>query len=233
MRSAAFLLTLAGCSKLAESSEGVVALELRAPLPAGLEAGDTVRLPLLLQARGLDARGDSVGATIRWRTTDTVRLKLDSVSGVAWTDSSTGSILVQAHTGSIFSDTVRLGLRLRSDTLILSGPDTVRVASTDSASGALAAEVRSLAPPGGVSGTTITYEVYDPAGAQGTVHFAGGGLALRTATDASGGPVVPVTLRRTVGATPPDTVRISIRASRPSGVLVPGSGPAFVVVFGP
>ena len=84
---------------------------------------------------------------------------------------------------------------------------------------------------GGVANTTILYSVVDTASAAGNVHFAGNGLSLRATTGSPGTPSVAVTLRRTAGATAPDSVLVEISAARPSGAVVAGSGQRFTVRF--
>ena len=222
---AALLLVLLGCSNLT-GDNGVVALELRLPSPAIVERNDT----LLLRARALNLSGDSVAAAIVWRTPDTT-LVLDSTGRVTSTLTS-GTGRVQAITGSLRSDLVTLTIRRRSDTLSLTGATADTVPATDSASAALLAAVRSLAPDTvGILNTTILYEVVDSATVQGKLHFAGGALAIRATTGVDGAPAVPVTLRKAPGTTPPGQAQVRVSARRPSGVAVPGSGQVFTVVF--
>src|SRR5690606_33016236 len=71
------LLLVAGCSALPVDGDGVVALEIRTPTPASLRVGEQ----LILRARALNLKGDSVPSLIRWRTADTALITLDSLSG--------------------------------------------------------------------------------------------------------------------------------------------------------
>lgn len=232
MRRPAILLplALAACSDFTSGSRGVVALEIRIAQPAYVEPSDTVRL----RARALDADGDSVGVPVFWRVLDSTLVLADSEAGLVTTTLASGTGRIQARTGSILSDLVVLNLRGPSDTLAVTGSDTVRVLSGDTASAPLAAAVQSFTPPGqGVSNATIVYEVTDTPAALGRVRFQNGGLTLRALTGATGEPVSGVTLRRVPGATQPDSVAVNIRASRPSGVAVRGSGQQFLVRFDP
>ncbi|HXI20618.1 MAG TPA: hypothetical protein VNH46_06010, partial [Gemmatimonadales bacterium] len=111
------LLPLVGCSSLT-GDQGIVALELRVPSPAVVEHLDT----LALRARALNVSGDSVAATIFWRTPDST-LVLDS-TGFVTTDSTSGSGRVQARVGSLVSDLVTLTILPRADTLQLTGPES-------------------------------------------------------------------------------------------------------------
>ncbi len=231
MRRCALLLgVLVGCSDLTSGSSPVVALELRIPQPAYVEPADTLQL----RARALDADGDSVNAPIYWRVLDTTLILVDSATGRVTTALTAGSGRVQARSGPVISELVTLNLRPRSDSLVLTGPDTLQVSSGDTASAPLLAAIQSANPPGqGVANAIIVYEVVDTLAALGRVRFQGGGLRLRALTGATGEPAAPVTLRRVPGTIQPDTVRVRLSASRPSGATVPGSGQQFLVLFAP
>jgi hypothetical protein len=223
---AALVLPLLACSDLSGTGGGVVALELRLPSPAVVEQHDT----LVLSARALNANGDPVTAQIFWRSPDSI-LVVDS-TGLVTTDSSSGSGRIQARTGSLLSDLVLLEIHRRSDTLALQGPTTITVPAADSASAALVAAVQSLTPDtAGISNTRLLYEVVETADATGKLRFQGGGLSLRAATGLTGQPLVPVTLRKVPGTTPPATVTVRVTANRPSGLAVPGSGQVFTISF--
>ena len=224
------LLALVACSSLNEIAGGIVALEVQLPIPAYIEPNDTIQL----RARALDAQGDSVAATITWATPDTT-LTIDSITGQVATTLISGSGRVQARVGSLRSDISgtngTLTIRPSSDTLRLTGTDTLTVLAADTSSAALLAAVESNNPVGGVANTTILFSVVDTASAAGTVHFAGNGLSLRATTGSTGTPAVAVTLRRTSGATAPDSVLVDVSATRPSGAPVAGSGQRFTVRF--
>jgi hypothetical protein len=220
------MIGLAACSDLSGGNNGVVALEVRLPSPAAVEPDDT----LLLKARALDAEGDSVPVPVLWRTLDDSLLTIVDSTGAVTTDKTSGQPRVQAYVGSLGSQILTLTIRPRSDNLVLTVPATITVPAADTASAPLGAAVQSLNPAGGVPGTSILYEVTDPA-ALGTVRFANGLLQFRGATGTDGAPVVPVLLRKVAGATPPGTVLVQVSASRPSGTPVPGSGQQFTILF--
>jgi len=229
-RSGILLLAVVGCSDLTGGFRGVVALEVRIPQPAYVEPDDTLQL----QARALDADGDSVNAPVYWRVLDTTLILADSAAGRVTTALTAGTGRVQARTGAVLSDLVTLNLRGRSDTLVVTGADTLRVPSGDTASAPLRAAIQSATPPGqGVANAVIVYQVEDTLAAAGRVRFQGGGLRLRALTGSTGEPALGVTLRRVPGVAQPDTVRVRISASRPSGAAVPGSGQQFVLLFDP
>ena len=107
-RSGALLaaLLLGGCSQLPAVDNGVVAIELRTPTAVSLHQGDSLQL----QARALDAAGDSVAAAIVWRTLDTALVSLDSSSGQLVALSDTGRARVQAAAGSLSSALIVVSL---------------------------------------------------------------------------------------------------------------------------
>jgi hypothetical protein len=212
------------CSDLTGSG-GVVALELRLPSPASLEPGDTLQL----RARALDANGDSVAATILWVTPDTTITV--TTDGRAATSLTAGTGRVQARTGSLVSPLQTLTIRPHSDTVEVTGPTDVTVDTSAAVSDTLRAAILSFAPAGGVSGAGLIYEVQDSAAVAGLVDLPNGALTLRAATGATGAPITPVTLRRVAGQIQPDSVMVTVRAERPSGAAVPGSGQAFIVRF--
>jgi hypothetical protein len=222
----ALMLPLLGCSDLSGTGGGVVALELRLQTPPVVEQHDT----LVLSARALDANGREVTAEIIWRSPDSI-LSVDS-TGLVTTDSSSGAGRIQARTGSLLSDLVLLEIHRRSDTVALPVQTTITVPASDTASPALVAAVRSLAADTvGISNTRILYEVVETQAATGRLRFPGGQLSLRAATGLTGEPLVPVTLRKVPGTTPPVSVTVRVSATRPSGVAVPGSGQVFTVDF--
>jgi hypothetical protein len=221
-----FVLGALGCSNLTESNGGVVALQLRIPSPAVVEQHDTLQL----FAKALDIRGDSVAARILWQTPDDSLLQIvDDTLGLMTTDTTAGQARVQASVGSLRSDLVVLTLRPRSDTLRLTGVDSITVVAPDSVSDTLGVVIESQNPAGGVAGTSILYELIDPA-AQGQVVLPNGQASYRVQTGVTGGPVSAVTVRR-ITATPPSVVHVRVSATRPSGTEVPGSGQQFVVLF--
>jgi len=222
------LLLLAGCSKLTDSSNGIVAIELRLPVGAAVEPGDTIQL----KAKALNADGDSVAATIYWRTPDSTLVMADS-TGRLTTDSTSGTGRVQARVGHLFSDFATINVHAPSDTLVVVEPDTLIVLEGDTASGPLVAQVQSLNPPEGVINTAIIYVVEDSTNSTiaGKVRLTGGAFSYRAITGFDGGPTIPVLLRRVAGTLQPASVRVTVSAYRPSQVPVPGSGQSFVVLF--
>ena len=218
---------LAACSDLTGGGNGVVALEVRLPSPAAVEPNDT----LILHARALDTKGDSVPVPVLWRTLDDTLLTIVDSTGVVTTDKVSGQPRVQAYVGSLGSQIITLTIRPRSDTLVVTVPTTITVPQGELVSGPLGAAVQSLNPAGGVLGTSILYEVVDSVAARGTIRFANGLLQFRAATASNGAPTVPVLLTKVTDSTPPGTVLVEVSAKRPSNTLVPGSGQRFTILF--
>ncbi len=229
MRRALPLLAAAAlaCSNITDVGNGIVALEVKVPARLEVEVGDTLQL----SARALDRNGDSVAAEITWATPDTTLSVVPAtgrVSGLA-----PGSGRVQATQGTLVSDFLTFTVLGRADSLALPTGNAVIVAPGAASSPALAAQ---LIGPAGVSlaGHRLVYTVIDPPLADATtpsVAFAGGGFADTVNTAADGTPVTQVTLNRVSGVTSPPSATVEVRALRPSGTAIPGSGRAFVVTF--
>lgn len=103
----ALLGIVAACSSLPATGDGIVALELRTPVPLALRRGDS----LTLRARALNQHGDSVAADIRWQTPDTASLRVDSMRGVVTAKLGTGTARVQASVGTLRSSLISITLQ--------------------------------------------------------------------------------------------------------------------------
>ncbi len=113
---AVLLGVVSACSALPTDGDGVVALEIRTQVPVRLEQG----VPMMLQARALNQAGDSIPAVIRWRTSDTASLFLDSLTGIVEGRLASGSAQVQAAVGTLRSDPLTI-------TLLPPPPSSLRV----------------------------------------------------------------------------------------------------------
>jgi len=218
-------LATAGCSNLPEEN-GVAQLEVIHPGP--VEVGQTITL----RARALDARGDSVAATITWTTPDTTVILTPDGQLTGRTGGTTAR--VQAQAGSLASDFVTVTVIPRPDTLVIAGDSVLAVAAGVTASAPLLASLRSFQPAGPLAGRTITYTVTAPVfgdPSQRTVELTGGGLTLAAVTGADGTPSPPVTLDRVAGQTAPDSAIVTVAATTATGAAVPGSGQRFIVRF--
>lgn len=220
-------LAVLGCSSLADSTGGVVALELQLPSPPAVEPGDT----LALIGYALDINGDTVDTPVYWRTLDDTLLTIVDSTGLVTTSRTSGNPRVQARVGTLVSQVVTLTIRPRSDTLRLTVADTITVPAGDTLSDTLGAVVESRDPAGGVSGTSILYTVVDPVAAQGKVRFVNGLLTYRAPTSTTGAPATAVVLYKVTNPIPPMTVQVVVSAARPSETPVPGSGQQFTILF--
>jgi hypothetical protein len=220
-------LALGGCSGLTEEG-GVAGLEIFVPRPAEIEVGQTITL----MARALDGSGNDVDAPIVWRTPDTTLIVTTDGQITGRTGASTGR--VQAQAGALASDFVTFTVRPRPDTLVLSPDSVLTVAPDASASPALVATLRSLAPDQPVTGGTIVYTVTSPVFADlagRTIELNGGVLTLAATTGSDGTPATPVVLARIAGQTAPAVAFVTVSAATATGAPVPGSGQRFRVEF--
>ena len=225
---------LASCSDIPTSGSDIIALEVRPPVPAQVEVGDTLQL----SARALDRNGDSIAAPLRWRTADPVNVAVESLTGrvTGLVAGTTGR--VQVTDGSLASDLLTLSVVARADTVVVPA-DTVVVTAAASVSPPLPATVlarNAAAPSGfsGVSGRSVIFAIADPVFADvaaRTVEITGDGIVDTTTSGTDGSPATPVTLSRIAGRTAPSHVLVEVRVFRRSGALVPGSGQRFVVRF--
>ena len=229
-----FAILLASCSDIPTSGSDVIALEVRPPLPAQVEVGDTIQL----SARALDRNGDSVAAALRWRTADPLNVAIDSLTGRVTGLLAGSSGRVQVTDGSLASDLITLTVVGRADTVLVPA-DTVVVAAAATVSPPLSALVvirDAAAPTGftGVSGRSMIFTIVEPLFGDvtaRTVEITGDGIADTVVTGSDGAPATPVTLSRVAGRTAPAHVLVEVRVLRRSGAAVPGSGQRFVVRF--
>ena len=98
--------SVAACSALPVTGDGIVALEIRTKPPVTIRLGAS----LTLRARALNLQGDSVSADIRWLTADTAAVALDSITGVVVARVASGTARVQAHVGTLRSDLLTIAL---------------------------------------------------------------------------------------------------------------------------
>jgi Big-like domain-containing protein len=211
-----------GCSGLTEGEAGVVALEVRVPAPSVLEIGEILQL----SARPLDKNGDSVAATVIWRTPDTTAT-VDSTTGVV-TGVAPGTARVQASVGSLTSDLVSLTVLARADTLAIEGDSIFTVTGDTLASPPLVVSLQSFTS-GALSDRPVIYEITTPT--PDTAVTLTGGVLSDTVQTASDGTITSEILTLNPSKTRPDSTIIEVRANRTHGAPVPGSGQRFIVRF--
>ena len=230
----ALMTVLSACSDVTAGEGGVVALEVRPPVPPQVEVGDTIQL----SARGLDRNGDSIAAAISWRTADPANVFIDAATGRV-TGLTAGTVgRVQAVETTLASDLILL--------TVVAGADTVEVPEApivvDAAAGVSAplvarvAAVSDTAVSGfaGVPNRALIYTIVDPVFADPaarTVELTGFGVTATVQSGPDGLPIAPITVSRIAGQPTPATVLVEVRVERRSGALVPGSGQRFTVTF--
>lgn len=214
-------LAAAACSSLGESGTPV-AIETITPSPPNVDIGDTI----ILRARLLDQRGDSVAGPIRWRTPDTT-LAIDSLTG-ALTGLLSGSGKVQAISGTLVGPFVTFTVRPAADTVIITAPaDSIFVLTADTASVNLPAKVADSVGTG-LAGRILSFAIVAPSPVGALLTGDVTGDTVSTGGDGTASPTVRV---RKVGVAPGDSVIVQVEARRPSGKVVPGSGQKVRVFF--
>ena len=201
---------LAGCSSLGEGN-GAVAIEVLVPVPPAVEIGDTITL----RARLLNADGDSIAGTIRWRTPDTT-VGVDSVSGRFWGVSGTSG-KVQAVSGSLVGPLTTYSVRPFADTVdIPAAAESLFVALADTASALLAPKVLGPAAQP-VADARLIFTIIFPA--DSSALLSGNVKADTVLSGGDGTPATPLRVRPS-GATRPDSAIVKVEARRPSGAAV-------------
>jgi hypothetical protein len=215
-----------GCSNITDVGNGVVALEVKVPSRLELEVGDTIQL----SARALDRAGDSVAAEIGWSTPDAT-VSVDPATGRA-TGLAPGTGRIQATQGTLISDFLTFTILGRADSLAVA-PGAVIVAPGVSSSAPLVAQLLGAAGSS-LAGHRLIYTVTDPPlgdAAAPAIRFSNGAIVDTVLTAADGTPSSPVTLDRVTGLTAPPQAAVQVRALRPSGAAVAGSGQTIAVIF--
>lgn len=223
----ALLAAVLGCSGLPEAESGVVSIEVRVPGPDTVEVGESIQL----SARPLDKNGDSVGTPVSWVSADPTAT-IDASSGVL-TGVSPGTARVQATDAGLSSELITFAVIPPADTLVLPGDSIFTVAAGVSDSPPLTTRLDSFNPPGALPSRGVIYAITspDPATVPPAVLLPGGVAAdtILTGADGTAGPVLSVV----AGATPPDTVIVTVSAVRTRGAVVPGSGQRFIILYPP
>ncbi len=226
---AALLAGAVACSELTATADGVTTLLLEIPLPAEVEAGQT----LPLRGWPINGSGDTLDLPVIWRALDTT-ITVDSVLGRLTGRTAGGTGRIVARTGTLYSEIVTFRVLPRADTLAREGPADLTVAPGEPASPELAVRLLAGTPPAAVAGRRVVFTIVHPVfavPAERTVQFTGGALLRVATTGSTGGPAQAVTVSPVTGATPPDSAVVEVAAWRPGGAAIPGSGQRFVVRF--
>jgi len=223
----ALLAAALGCSGLPEAESGVVGIEVTVPGPDTVEVGESIQL----SARPLDKNGDSVGTPVAWVSADPAAT-IDASSGVL-TGVSPGTARVQATNAGLSSQLITFAVVPPADTLVLPGDSIFTVTAGVTESPPLTTRLDSFHPAGALPTRPVIYAITspDPASAPPAVLLPGG-VAADTILIGADGTAAPI-LSVVTGATPPDTVIVTVSAVRTRGAVVPGSGQRFIVLFPP
>ena len=217
------MLMVLGCSGLDEGEAGVVGLEITNPTTTEIEVGQS----LALTARALDKNGETIAAEITWRAPDPT-LTVDPATGVI-TGVSPGPGRVQAFAGLLASSLLQFTVTPRVDTLVVT--DSVFTVAPGLNSPPLVATLQTFSPPGNVPNRPVVYAVTSPPVVGAPTVELPGGVQIDTLLTGTDGAVSSVTLNRVLTVAQPDTAIVEVRAFRPDGSLVPGSGQRFIVLF--
>jgi hypothetical protein len=219
------LLAVMACSNLEEGQGGVVALEILLPTTTTIEVGEQVQL----SARALDADGETVDATIDWRSRGTA-LTVDATGLV--TAVAAGASQVQAAVGALVSEQVTFNVQARADTVIIVGDSVfiIPVAADPPVTANPTIRLETLSPPGPVASQPVIFDITEPiAGTVPVVELSNGAQSDTVSTTSEG--LATVTLNLVTGQVPPDTAIVEVRATRLRGSVVPGSGQRFIILF--
>lgn len=190
--------------------------------------------PTQLRAVALNQNGDSVAATIRWRTPDTT-VTLDSVTGIVTARLAAGTARVQAAvfgTDTIASSLggLTFNLTAHADTLVLVSADSIDVARDTVGTPLRVRLAAGAAATTGVGGRPVSFRVIDPAPADSpAVAFSSSRVADSIPTDGTG--AAAATVRGVKGRAVPDRAVVEIDAYRASGAAIPGSRRRIVIRF--
>jgi len=217
------MLMVLGCSGLDEGEAGVVGLEITNPTTTEIEVGQS----LALTARALDKNGETIAAEITWRAPDPT-LTVDPATGVI-TGVSPGPGRVQAFAGLLASSLLQFTVTPRVDTLVVT--DSVFTVAPGLNSPPLVATLQTFSPPGNVANRPVVYAVTSPPVVGAPAVELPGAVQIDTLLTGTDGAVSSVTLNRVLTVAQPDTAIVEVRAFRPDGSLVPGSGQRFIVLF--
>ncbi len=221
---------MVGCSGAFENADQISFLEITLPVNSFLELGRSVTI----RAVARNGAGDSVPATLSWRTVDTAAIAVDTIKGIVTAKLATGTADLQI--GVLGKDTlistqsaIKFTLTAPADTLRLVGSDSLDV-SIDANGAQVGMALEGGATRVGVVGRPVGFRIVEPAAVDSpAVTFSSG----RTVDSLTTGPngLVTATVRGVAGRPVPDRAVVEINAYRASGQLIPGSGRRVVIRF--
>lgn len=230
------LLGLMSCSNAGELADGVIEIQVIAPVPAVVDFGDTTQYI----AVPLNADGDSVAAAVVWVTPDDSSIIIvNPATGLVTGVKPNTQGRLQATLGALTTGFFTLTILARPDTIIFPADSVQTVAAGVLSSLDLLPVVESDNPAGPTAGHRVVFTIVQPTFADTTgvqnVRLPNGTLSQTTTTNLDGVPVTnaftPVTVSRVTDRTAPDSVLVEVTAFQTSGQPVPGSGQRFLVLF--
>jgi hypothetical protein len=221
-------LLAAGCSGLDEGEAGVVGIEVQVPGPDSLEVGESIQLT----AKPLDKNGDSAATPVAWVSVDPTA-SIDPATGVL-TGLSVGSARIQATAGSLGSSLITFAIVPRADTLAISGDSVFTASVATLPLPDFTTLLSSLSPAGPVPSQGVVFAITSPdplTSPSSVVLGSNNQVADTLPADANGAAVDHLVL--VPGTTAPDSVIVTVSASRIRGAVVPGSGQRFILRLTP
>lgn len=204
----------------------MIAIAVSIPDSSRVDLGDTIQAT----AVALNGSGDSVGATFRWASLDTI-LEIDSITGLV-SGRVPGTGQIQVRTGNLLSNPQPITVFIRPDTAFADStpaPDSVSIGTkTDSLSDSLRVRVQHYDPTDTLNlpARPVTFTLLYPTDTT-SFKLVPQGPYL---TDPDGLAVVQVKLRNRAL---PDSAVVQATVNRYSGAAVSGSPVTFVVRFYP
>jgi hypothetical protein len=221
-------LAVAACSGLDEGEAGVVGIEVQVPGPDSLEVGQAIQLT----AKPLDKNGDSAATAVTWVSADPTAT-IDAATGVL-TGVSVGGARVQATVGSLGSSLITFAVVPAADTLVIAGDSIFTASISAPPLPTFTTVLWSFNPVGPVPTHAVVYAITspDPLVTPPSVVLSGNSQVADTViTGADGAAVTSVAL--VAGATPPDSVIVTVSAAHIRGGPVQGSGQRFILRLTP
>ncbi|HKT60663.1 MAG TPA: Ig-like domain-containing protein [Gemmatimonadales bacterium] len=221
-------LAVAGCSGLDEGEAGVVGIEVQVPGPDSLEVGESIQLG----AKPLDKNGDSAAVAVTWVSLDPTAT-IDPATGVL-TGVSVGTARVQATVAALGSNLITFAVVPRADTLAISGDSIFTASVTAEALPDFTTVLSSFNPAGPVPSHGVVFAITspDPLTTTPALVLTGNSQVADTVPTGPDGTAVTA-LKVLAGATPPDSVIVTVSATRIRGAVVPGSGQRFILRLTP
>ena len=226
------LLGLISCSNAGELADGVIEIQVIAPVPPIIDFGDTTQYI----ATPLNVDGDSVGAPVVWVTPDDSTITIVNASTGLVTGVKPNAVgRVQAILGTLTTQFYTLTIVARADSIVMPADSVLTVGADETASTPLLPALTSENPVGPTANHRVIFTIVQPTFADTTgvqnVKLPNGTLTQTAVTALPDGTPSGIVVSRVTGRTAPDSVYVSVTSFQSSGAPVPGSGQRFLVLF--